>query len=59
MDTTVTLPALRDAGVIAKNAKYVKLFGEGHLTRAYTVGGISVTKGARSSIEAAGGNIKD
>ena len=59
VDTTVTLPSLRAAGVIAKNAKYVKLFGEDRLTRSYAVSGIPVTKGARLSIESAGGSIRD
>ena len=58
-DTSVTLSSLREAGVIAKNVKYAKLFGEGQLTRAYSVSGIPVTKGARNSIEAAGGIIED
>ena len=58
-DVTVTVAALRDAGVIAKRSKYVKLFGERPLTRAYSVSGIPVTKGARMSIVNAGGNIED
>ena len=58
-DTTVTVVSLRGAGVIAKNVKYAKLFGEAQLSRAYTVRGIPVTKGARISIEAAGGTVKD
>ena len=58
-DTSVTLSSLREAGVIAKNVKYAKLFGEGQLTRAYSVSGIPATKGARVSIEAAGGSIED
>ena len=55
---TVTLDSLRAAGMIAKNVKYVKLFGEGRLSRAYTVCGIPVTKGARAAIEAGGGRIE-
>ena len=58
-DVTVTLDSLRAAGMIAKNVKYVKLFGEGRLSRAYTVCGIPVTKGARAAIEAGGGRIED
>ena len=58
-DTDVTMHSLRAAGVIAKSSKYVKLFGEGTLTRAYVVSGIPVTKGARLSIESAGGSIED
>ena len=57
-DITVTLDSLRAAGVVTKNTKYVKLFGEGRLSRAYTVYGIPVTKGARAQIEASGGSIE-
>ena len=57
-DEAVTLLSLRAAGVIRKNTKYVKLFGEGPLRRAYTVHGIPVTKGARAAIEARGGRIE-
>ena len=56
---TVTLDSLRAAGLIAKKVTYVKLFGEGRLSRAYTVCGIPVTKGARAAIEAGGGRIED
>ena len=55
----VTLVSLKAAGLISKNAKYAKIFGEGPLSRAYTVTGVPVTKGARNSIEAAGGRIED
>lgn len=58
-DVTVTLASLRTAGVIARNVKYAKIFGEGRLSRAYTVCGIPVTKGARAAIEASGGRIED
>ena len=58
-DVAVTLPSLRAAGVVGKNVKYVKLFGEGRLSRAYTVCGISATKGARAAVEASGGRIED
>ena len=57
-DARVTLASLREAGVIAANIKYVKLFGEGRPSRAYTVCGIPVTKGARASLEASGGSIE-
>ena len=56
---TVTVASLRTAGMIAKNVKYVKLFGEDRLSRAYTVCGIPATKGARAAIEATGGRIED
>ena len=58
-DTTVSLDSLRIAGVIRRNVRYVKIFGEGRLGRKYVVSGIGVTKGARGSIEASGGRIED
>ena len=57
--TDVTLGSLKAAGVISKNVRQAKIFGEAPLSRAYTVADIPVTKGARSSIEAAGGRIED
>ena len=55
----VTLGSLKAAGVISKNVRQAKIFGEASLSRAYIVTGVPVTKGARSSIEAAGGMIED
>ena len=55
----VTLGSLKAAGVISKNVRQAKIFGEAPLSRAYTVTGVAVTKGARSSIEAVGGRIED
>ena len=58
-DLSVSVDSLRAAGVVAKSTKYVKLFGVGPLSRAYTVRGIPVTKGARAAVESAGGTIED
>ena len=58
-DPTVTVDSLRAAGLVTKNVKHVKLFGEARLSRAYTVRGIPVTRGARAAIEACGGLIED
>ena len=55
----VTLGSLKAAGVISKNVRQAKIFGEAPASRAYVVTGVAVTKGARSSIEAAGGLIED
>ena len=55
----ITPGALRERGVVAKNVKYVKLFGEAELSRAYTVRGVGVTKGARAAILACGGSVED
>ena len=57
-EMNVTLASLRNDGVIGKNVKYVKLFGQDQVSRAYTVRGIAVTRGARAVIEASGGRIE-
>ena len=55
----VSLRSLRNCGLIAKRVKYAKLYGDAQLSRAYTVRGISASKGARASIESIGGKIED
>jgi large subunit ribosomal protein L15 len=54
----VDLDALRLVGLIRGNMKRAKVFGDGQLTRAMTVKGLAVTKGARRAIEAAGGKVE-
>jgi large subunit ribosomal protein L15 len=53
----VTVETLRAAGLINRAVKRVKIIKSGELTRAVTVRGVSVTSGARSAIEAAGGAV--
>ncbi|WP_113908029.1 50S ribosomal protein L15 [Aliidiomarina celeris] len=55
---TVTLSALKEAGLVTKNILFVKVIKSGEINRAVTVQGIKVTKGAREAIEAAGGKIE-
>lgn len=55
---TVTLGALKDAGLVKKNILFVKVIKSGEISRAVTVQGIKVTKGARELIEAAGGKVE-
>ena len=47
------------ANVIGPQIEYAKVFLSGELTRAVTVRGLRVTKGARAVIEAAGGKIEE
>lgn len=54
----VDLDALRLVGLVRGNMKRAKVFGDGQLTRAMTVKGLAVTKGARRAIEAAGGKVE-
>ena len=55
----VDIAALKAANVITKNIKRVKIMLSGDVTRAVTVSGCRVSKGARQAIEAAGGKILD
>jgi len=58
-DDVIDIDALKKANLITKNIKRVKVFASGEVTKAITLKGISVTKGARAAIEAAGGKIEE
>ena len=53
------LNTLKQAGVITKNIEFAKVVLSGKIERPVTVRGLSVTKGARAAIEAAGGKIEE
>lgn len=53
----VNLETLEKANVIDRNTKRVKIMLSGDVTKAVTVEGLGVTKGARTAIEAAGGKV--
>ena len=53
----IDLDALCKAGVVQANIKRAKVMLSGDVTRALTVRGLRVSKGARAAIEAAGGKI--
>lgn len=55
----VDLDALKRADIIRNEIREAKIIGSGELTRALTVKGIRVTKGAREAIVAAGGKVED
>ena len=55
----VDLSTLKQAGVVTKNIVFAKVVLSGNIDRAVTVRGVSVTKGARAAIEAAGGKIEE
>lgn len=56
---TIDLAALKNADIIGTHIKRAKVFLSGELTKAVTVKGLSVTKGAKAAIEAAGGKVED
>ena len=55
----VDLLALKAANIIGQQIQRAKVILSGEITRAVTVRGLGVTKGARAAIEAAGGKIED
>ncbi|MGL4907606.1 MAG: 50S ribosomal protein L15 [Plesiomonas sp.] len=55
----IDLNALKAANIITKDMEFAKIVLSGDVTRAVTVRGLRVTKGARAAIEAAGGKIEE
>ncbi len=55
----VDLASLKAASVIGGSAKRAKIFLSGELSKALTVKGLAVTKGAKAAIEAAGGKVEE
>lgn len=55
----VDVASLKQASVIDRNTNFVKVFASGTLSKAVTVRGIKVTKGAKAAIEKAGGKVED
>lgn len=55
----VDLDALKDAGILKEATQFAKIMLSGEITKAVTVKGLKVTKGARAAIEAAGGKIEE
>jgi large subunit ribosomal protein L15 len=54
----VDLKALIEARVVSRSTKSAKIIASGELSRALTIRGVGVTKGARAAIEAAGGTVE-
>jgi large subunit ribosomal protein L15 len=55
----VDLEGLINANVVSGDIKSAKVILSGKITKAVTLKGLGVTKGARAAIEAAGGKIED
>ena len=55
----VNLKTLKEGKLISKSVQKVKIFGDTKLDSKITVEGISVSKGAKESIENAGGKVVD
>ena len=55
--SVVNLETLKENKIISKSVKKVKIFGDTAIKSKVTVEGINVTKGAKETIEKAGGKI--
>ncbi len=55
----IDLAALKNANLVRRDTKTAKVFLSGALTKAVTIQGLSVSKGAREAITAAGGKVED
>lgn len=58
-ETEIDLAVLKAKNVVGANVQTAKVIKSGELTRAVTLKGILVTKGAREAITAAGGTIAE
>lgn len=56
---TVSLETLKAVGLVKKDMQFVKVIKSGEVTRAVTVKGLKVSKGALEAIEAAGGKVEE
>ena len=54
----ITLSVLKENNIVTKNTQTVKIILSGKITKAVKVKGLLVTKGAKSSIEAAKGSVE-
>ena len=55
----IDLLALKAAKIISQEIKRAKVIASGEITKAVTIRGLGVTKGARAAIEAAGGKVEE
>jgi len=55
---TIDLDTLKQAGLVGRDTKKVRLINTGAIERAVTVRGVHATAGAAKAIEAAGGKVE-
>ena len=55
----VSLETLKDANVVRRDQIRARVVLSGEVTRAFTVKGVALTKGAQAAIEAAGGKVEE
>ena len=55
----ISLDTLKAANVVRRDMQRARIMLSGSIDRAVTIQGVTVTKGARSAIEAAGGKVEE
>lgn len=55
----VSLATLKAANVVRSDKSRARIVLSGEITRAFTVQGVALTKGAKAAIEAAGGKVEE
>lgn len=55
----IDLAALKEANLVGENVKRAKVFLSGSISKAVTLKGLAITKGAKAAIEDAGGKIEE
>ena len=54
----IDMEILKKTGIVKHDTRKVKIINTGEISRAVTVKGLAVTKGAQAAIEAAGGKVE-
>ena len=55
----ISLETLKAANVVRRDQTRARVVLSGEVTRAFTVQGVALTKGAKAAIEAAGGKVEE
>lgn len=58
LDSVVTLETLKAAGLVRNDIRFVKIMLSGEVTKALTIQGIRISKGALAAVVAAGGKAE-
>ena len=58
-DGVIDLDVLKRADLVGTHIERAKVFLSGDVTKAFTIQGLAVTKGAREAIEKAGGKVEE
>lgn len=58
-ESVIDILTLKAANIVGQQAEQVKVIASGEITKAVTLKGVKVTKGARAAIEKAGGKVED